>query len=171
MSTMSTQSAARPVSLVHQNTPDRWRRALERARSAQVKVFRLDSNRFAVTSAHDPGRAYEVTRRPEGCTCPAAQAGDPVCLHRAAVRAALDPDPEPPEAGVYDPDEEALRWAYNDRARAFRDLERYNRLIRERGRLSDADYRTLLHAQEREQDAAARIAELTAKLTRKAVAA
>ena len=77
--------------------------------------------RYSVTSAHDLSRVYEVTVEPETYTCPVAQPGDPVCLHRAAVRVFLSqPDPEPAASSAYDPDAEVLQWAENDLARAPR---------------------------------------------------
>jgi hypothetical protein len=155
--------AQAPVSLRHQDTPERWEAALARAKSAGVKVYALGYGRFAVTSAHDAGRAYQVTTLPETCTCPAAQVGDPVCIHRAAVRDDLNPQPEPPTHQAYDPDAEALRWAYNDRDRAYRDLERYTVRIGAGEILTDREFFCFELAQQREQDASERIAELTAK--------
>jgi hypothetical protein len=163
MSTTLAQPAQAPVSLRHQDTLERWEAALARAKSAGVKVYELGRGRYAVTSAHDTGKAYEVTTVPETCSCPAALGGDPVCLHRAAVRDHLNPQPEPPAHGAYDPDAEALQWAYNDRDRAYRDLDRYNALIATNGAITASQYRGFLVAQEREQDASTRIAELTAK--------
>jgi hypothetical protein len=67
-----------------QATPERWQRALERAMMAGVQVRQLQgSGQWIVTSASDPGAAYETDGTT--CTCPGAQlGGDPVCLHRAA---------------------------------------------------------------------------------------
>ena len=62
----------------------RWARALNRAKSAGIQVVSLDHERFVVTSATVPGIAYVSTET--ACGCPAAQRGDSVCLHRAAVR-------------------------------------------------------------------------------------
>jgi hypothetical protein len=69
-----------------QATPDRWLRAVERARLARVEVRQLaGSGQWIVTSASDPVAAYETDGHE--CTCPAAMlGGDPVCLHRAAYR-------------------------------------------------------------------------------------
>jgi len=86
MSTTMHSPTQAPVSLWHQDTPERWEAALARAKQAGVKVFELGRGRYAVTSAHATDKAYEVTVVPETCTCPAAVGGDPVCLHRAAVR-------------------------------------------------------------------------------------
>jgi hypothetical protein len=163
MSTALVQLAPAPVRLRHQDTPERWEAALARAKQAGVKVYELGRGRFAVTSAHDLSKAYEVTAIPERCTCPAAQAGDPVCVHRAALRAHLNPEPEPPTHQAYDQDAEALRWAYNDRDRAYRDLERYTARIERGDVLTDREFFCFELAQQREQDASARIAELTAK--------
>jgi hypothetical protein len=60
-------------------TPERWQRALQRAMLAGVQVRQLQgSGEWMVTSASDPGAAYET----DGiqCSCPAAMlGGDPVC--------------------------------------------------------------------------------------------
>lgn len=162
MSTALHTPAQAPVSLRHADTPQRWEAALDRAKAGGVKVFDLAPGRYAVTSAHDASRAYEVQTQPETCTCPAALGGDPVCLHRAAVRDHLRPLPEPPAHGAYDPTEEALRWAYNDRDRAYRDLERFNAKIAATGFLSDREFFAFELAQEREQDASERITALKA---------
>lgn len=62
----------------------RWRRALERAHREGIEVRQLaGSGGWIATSATDPGSAYEVT--PWSCECHAAQFGDPVCKHRAAL--------------------------------------------------------------------------------------
>jgi hypothetical protein len=163
MSTAFAPPAQAPVSLRHQDTPERWEAALQRAKDAGVKVYALGYGRFAVTSAHDAGKAYQVTTHPETCTCPAAQGGDPVCLHRAAVRDHLRPEPEPPAHQAYDPDAEALQWAMNDRDRAYRDLEKWTARIERGDVLTDREFFCFELAQQREQDASERIAELTAK--------
>ncbi len=175
MSTVLRTPAQAPVNLRHADSPERWAAALKRAQDAGVKVYELGRGRYAVTSAHDPSKAYEVTTVPERCTCPAAQAGDPVCLHRAMVREHLRPHPEPPSSlssddseppthSAYDATEEALRWAYNDRERAWRDLERYTARIEAGEVLTDREFFCFELAQQREQDASARIAELSAKV-------
>ena len=151
-----------PVSLVRQDTPERWANALKRAQDANVKVFELGRGRYAVTSAHDANKAYEVTVIPERCTCPAAMGGDPVCLHRAAVRAHLNPDPEPPAHQAYDPQEEALRWAENDLQRAYADLQRYSDRINRGDVLTEREWLAFELAQNREIDASDRIRELKA---------
>lgn len=146
----------------------RWEAALKRANVAGVKVYRVSPGQFVVTSATDGRIAYLTDG--EVCSCPAAMSGDPVCLHRAAVRAHLSPDPDPPEHSAYDPDAEALRWAYNDRDRAHRDIDRYNAKIAKYGSLNERDYRGFLDAQQREQDASLRIAELTSTMNARAAA-
>lgn len=72
-----------------EGTPDRWQRALERAKLAGVQVRQLQgSGQWLVTSASDPIAAYETDGNE--CSCPAAMlGGDPVCLHRAAYRSVL----------------------------------------------------------------------------------
>lgn len=87
-----------------QATPERWQRALQRAELAGVQARQLQgSGQCIVTSASDPGAAYETDG--QDCTCPAAMLGsDPVCLHRAAYLRTQglldphDPDPTPPAA-------------------------------------------------------------------------
>ncbi len=79
------------------DTPQRWQRALERAARSALEVRQLQgSGQWIVTSASDPGAAYETDG--QTCTCPAAMlGGDPVCMHRAAYRfiqGQLRPDPE-----------------------------------------------------------------------------
>ena len=162
MSTMLHQPAQAPVSLRYQDTPERWEVARKRAKDAGVKVYELGHGRYAVSSAHDSAKAYEVTVVPERCTCPAAQLGDPVCVHRAAVRSHRNPESEPPLHAAYDPQAEALQWAHNDRDRAYRDLERYTVKIERGDVLTDTEYAGFLRAQERELDAHSRIVALKA---------
>src|SRR5688500_6421449 len=80
----------------------RWARALDRTESAGVQVLSLDQERFVVTSATLPGIAYIAT--PTTCGCAAAQRGDSVCLHRAAVKNIIGdlPEPESPAHMAYD---------------------------------------------------------------------
>lgn len=148
------------------NSAARWQRAIERARRSNVRVMQLaGSGQWIVTSATNPSVAYETDG--QNCTCIAAQLyGDPVCLHRAALLAHLSPTPQPPAHQAYDPDTEALQWAYNDRERAHRDLDRLNRKLSHAGALNERDYASFLFAQKREQDASARIAELTSKIAK-----
>lgn len=71
---------------------DRWQRALDRAVAAGLDPLELagDEDAWAVESGSRPGLAYLVRgRRAQQCSCPAGQAGDAVCQHRAAVLAAL----------------------------------------------------------------------------------
>lgn len=118
---------------LRRSTPERWARALERARLAQVRIHRTeDEGTYAVTSASRPGIEYWS----DGtyCTCDAAGNGDPVCLHRAAVRAALslmiDPQPEPPTPASPHAAE---------RARCHAALNRHNEELERFGRVT---YRT-----------------------------
>jgi hypothetical protein len=95
MQMAATSNARKP----RQATPERWQRALQRAMLAGVQVRQLQgSGQWIVTSASDPGAAYETNGTE--CTCPTAQlGGDPVCLHRAAhwhAQGVLDLEPEPP---------------------------------------------------------------------------
>jgi hypothetical protein len=156
------------IGLISLGTPgvdpaERWKRASERARLAGVQVRQLaGSGQWIVTSASDPNVAYET----DGVTCNCAAAllgGDSVCLHRAALRDHLTPpDPEPSAHAAYDPQAEALQWAYNDRDRAYRDLERYTAKIERGDVLTDNEYAAFLRAQQRELDAHDRIVALKA---------
>ena len=166
MSTVMHCPAQAPVSVHrHADTPDRWEAALKRAHLAGVQVRQLaGSGQWIVTSASGSEVAYETDGNT--CTCAAALLGnDPVCLHRAALREHLSKgsQPEPPAHAAYDPDAEALQWAMNDRDRAYRDLERYTARIEQGDVLTEREFFCFELAQQREQDASARIAELTAK--------
>lgn len=67
---------------------ERWQAALRRARREGVEVRQLAGcGMWIATSGSDGDTAYEVT--PWGCECHAAQYGDPVCKHRAALLARL----------------------------------------------------------------------------------
>jgi len=78
----------RPVAATRRpalETPDRWRRALERAIAAGLEVFVVaDTGERMVTSASKADQLH----RSDGyrCTCEAALAGDGCCSHRAVVR-------------------------------------------------------------------------------------
>jgi hypothetical protein len=141
----------------------RWARALDRAKSAGIQVVSLDQERFVVTSATVPGIAYIAT--PTTCGCIAAQRGDTVCLHRAAVKNIIGdrPEPRPPAHLAYDPIAEQLKWAENDLQRAYKDMERYTARI-ERGEvLGDREFLAFEFSQQREQEASEHIAELKGK--------
>lgn len=94
-------AAVVPSPVVRQSraeSPERWRKALERAIENGLEVFTVaDTGERFVTSASK----LDVLHRTDGhtCTCEAALAGDPICQHRAAVRFCLGwvmmPDPEP----------------------------------------------------------------------------
>lgn len=84
MSTALATPAQAPAS-IRIESPERWHRASERAQLAGVTITPVDDlGTYRVTSASKPGVSYET----DGihCTCDAAANGDPVCLHRAAVR-------------------------------------------------------------------------------------
>src|SRR5215207_6751817 len=83
-----------------QDTPLRWQRALGRAMLANLSYMELVSGdgAWAVSSSTDCERGYIATTRT--CTCEAGRAGDPVCAHRALVRALtgvmpVDVEPSP----------------------------------------------------------------------------
>lgn len=72
-------------SLRRANTPDRWRRALERASHGGLQLRQLaGSGAWIATSERNDEAAYMVTE--EDCECFAAEFGDPVCKHRAMLR-------------------------------------------------------------------------------------
>lgn len=78
------QTVSRPT---REATPDRWARALDRALHSGVEILTTqDGERFA-TSSSRLDTLYRVS--PDSCDCPAAQAGDPICQHRAALRSIL----------------------------------------------------------------------------------
>lgn len=84
MSTAVATPAQTPAS-IRIESPERWQRASERAQLAGVTITPVDAlGTYRVTSASKPGVSYET----DGihCTCDAAGHGDPICLHRAAVR-------------------------------------------------------------------------------------
>ncbi len=70
-------------------TPERWAKALERARAHGLIVYNLaqDPRHWFVTSASIPGSGYTVSviaGMPVTCLCAAAEF-DPVCQHRALI--------------------------------------------------------------------------------------
>ena len=70
------------------DTRQRWLDALRRAHKEGIQVRQLAGcGMWIATSGKDTTTAYEVT--PWGCECHAAQFGDPVCKHRAALLEAL----------------------------------------------------------------------------------
>lgn len=87
---MATITAERP------DNEGRWQAALRRAVAEGVQIRQLAGcGMWIATSASDDTTAYEVT--PWSCECWAAEFGDPVCKHRAALleklgRLALEPD-------------------------------------------------------------------------------
>lgn len=163
MSVILSQPGKMPVTF-RQNTPERWQAAFERARRSGVTIYEVGIGRYVVTSATQRHRAYET----DGvrCSCPAGYSGDPVCVHRAALRGYLAPKPEPPAQQAYNPDMEALRWAENDLKRAQEDLSRYAAKMERCGDLSERDYQGSLRAQARELDAWDRIQVAKARLAK-----
>ena len=79
-----------------EQTDQRWRDALVRASIEGVQIRQLAGcGMWIATSSSDKETAYEVT--PWSCECWAAEFGDPVCKHRAALlaklgRLVLEPD-------------------------------------------------------------------------------
>ena len=81
----------------------RWQRALDRALTANLAYIEIlgGDGTYAVSSQRDCERGYIATTH--ACGCAAGQDGDPVCAHRALVRALtgqLPLDPEPATSGV-----------------------------------------------------------------------
>ena len=83
-----------------QATPERWRRAAQRAVAEGVQVRQINtSGMWVATSGTDATVAYilEVAGGVvRSCSCPAGEFGDPVCKHRArwyVDAGLLDPDP------------------------------------------------------------------------------
>lgn len=68
-------------------TSERWASALERVAIANPIYMELigGDGAFAVSSSADCEQGYVATV--DTCTCQAGRNGDPVCLHRALVRA------------------------------------------------------------------------------------
>lgn len=120
-----------------QDTAERWQRARERAKAANVQLaYYAASDTWFVTSASHPGVVYESDGH--GCTCLAYANGDPVCLHRAAVRdhlaarAALGIELLAAKAALATIDDELA--AYNasvdgDGAFAYRNRRRHDELL------------------------------------------
>jgi hypothetical protein len=73
--------------IVRQETPERWQKALSRAISHNLAYMELigGDGAFAIASTRDEEAGYIATVG--SCTCPAGRGGDPVCCHRALVRA------------------------------------------------------------------------------------
>lgn len=79
-------------------TDQRWQDALARAHKEGVQIRQLAGcGMWIATSSSDDETAYEVT--PWSCECWAAEFGDPVCKHRAALLAKLGRlAPNPPDS-------------------------------------------------------------------------
>src|SRR5690349_22587078 len=97
-------------------TPERWAKALERALENGVEILMAsdDGERFA-TSASRLDLLHRVD--PYRCSCEAGVAGDPICMHRAALRFVLGwlmlDEPEPVEtATVSCPTCGGKGWSY-----------------------------------------------------------
>ncbi len=74
------------VTTTRLDTPARWTAALDRARAKGVKLFRDDAGDYFALSTNGT-TLYSVSTFT--CSCKAGLGSDPVCLHRAALRAAL----------------------------------------------------------------------------------
>ena len=80
-------STIAPSRVARTETPERWAKALDRALHGGIEILTTqDGERFA-TSTSRLDLLYRVS--PDSCDCPAGQAGDPVCMHRAALRSIL----------------------------------------------------------------------------------
>lgn len=67
------------------DTPARWDAALDRARVKNIQVWQDRETGDFLALSSDATKLYTV--RWYDCTCAAAEAGDPVCVHRAMFRA------------------------------------------------------------------------------------
>ena len=96
---------------------ERWQAALRRALEKNIEVFVVaDTGERMATSASHLDQLHRVTA--DTCTCPAAVAGDPCCLHRAALRFVLGQltldEPEETPATIPCPDCVGKGWAYQE---------------------------------------------------------
>lgn len=66
------------------DTPARWDAALDRALANHIQVWQDQESGDFLALSSDATKLYTV--RWYDCTCAAAEAGDPVCVHRAAFR-------------------------------------------------------------------------------------
>jgi hypothetical protein len=96
-------------------TPARWQKALRRALENGVEILTAsdDGERFA-TSASRLDLLHRVD--PYRCTCEAGIAGDPICMHRAALRFVLGwlalPELDEAAATIDCPACQGCGWAY-----------------------------------------------------------
>jgi hypothetical protein len=145
--------AQAPVSFRHADSPEKWAAALARAKVANVKVYDLGHGRYAVTSAHDPSEAYEVTVIPQRCACPTALSGDPACLHRAIVRDLRNrPEPPTPATVEIDQAQHELEVAEAYQRTTWDLLPNLQTTLDRDGRLGDRDFERLLRLEQRELD-------------------
>ena len=82
------QAASVPLTRQRVDTLERWHKALARALEQGLEIFTVaDTGERFVTSAS----RLDTLHRTDGrrCTCEAAVAGDPVCMHRAVVRSVM----------------------------------------------------------------------------------
>lgn len=81
------------VRLPKESTPQRWEDALRRSIEDGVIVRQLHpTGQWIATSRDKEGDAYQldvIAAFAYGCSCPAAEHGDPVCKHRAAFYAKM----------------------------------------------------------------------------------
>src|SRR4051812_16987652 len=76
-----------PSRVARIETPERWAKALDRALHGGVEILTRPNGERYATSTSQLDMIYAVS--PDSCECPAGQAGDPVCCHRAALRSIL----------------------------------------------------------------------------------
>ncbi len=74
------------VTTTRLDTPARWTAALDRAHAKGVKLFRDAAGDYFALSTNGTA-LYSLSYYT--CSCKAGLGSDPVCLHRAALRAAL----------------------------------------------------------------------------------
>lgn len=139
---------------VRQDTPERWQRASERAKLASVELTYYElSDTWFVSSATYPGVHYESDGT--HCTCEAYANGDPVCLHRAAVRDHLA---ERAALGI------ELLQRQEELRQNWEVLDRYNAALGRDGDLSPRGWDALDRAGERDWELHRRIREIKDQL-------
>lgn len=86
-----------------QASPERWRRAAQRAVEERIEVRQVNATgMWTASSGSDPKVAYllEIAAGVVlSCSCPAGAFGDPCCKHAARYyldAGLLDPEPDPP---------------------------------------------------------------------------
>jgi hypothetical protein len=124
-----------------------------RAAVRSAEALRKTSRTFGCPTCAGSGWEYIA---PETVRCERCDGTGSIPALRLVAVNDPDPDPSGPASG------DALEQASTDRARAWRDLERYSTRIDRGDVLTDREWLAFELAQERERDASTRIAALTA---------